>query len=248
MARTVVAPPLSVVKCLSEVCVWGFGVLFLSCACVCRCRGCCSLSVCVCVWPVDLFTPFPQALLAGLRELVHSYLFTASYSHLFHRPCWLVCASSFTASSSQLHIHSYLFTASYSSLSVCVCVTFDLFTPFPQALLAGLRERYTLLPLSTAGAAPHASFSHLGPYGASYYSYLWARSISIRVWRDAGFAESPLDGGAGRAWVERVLRYGDIYTQIYIYIYIYLYIYIYIYIYMYIYIYIYIYIYKLIDR
>jgi len=41
------------VKCLWEVFVWGFGVLFLLCACVCRCRGCCSLSVCVCV--CDLF-------------------------------------------------------------------------------------------------------------------------------------------------------------------------------------------------
>jgi len=49
VARTVVAPPSSVVKCLWEVFGWGFGVLFLSCACVCRCRGCCSLSVCVCV-------------------------------------------------------------------------------------------------------------------------------------------------------------------------------------------------------
>ena len=48
VARTVVAQPSSVVKCLWEVFVWGFGVLFLSCACVCRCRGCCSLSVCVC--------------------------------------------------------------------------------------------------------------------------------------------------------------------------------------------------------
>jgi len=45
VARTVVAPPSSVVKCLWEVFVWGFGLLFLSC--VCRCRGCCSLSVCV---------------------------------------------------------------------------------------------------------------------------------------------------------------------------------------------------------
>jgi len=52
VARTVVAPPSSVVKCLWEVFVWGFGVLFLSCVCVCvcvcRCRGCCSLPVCVC--------------------------------------------------------------------------------------------------------------------------------------------------------------------------------------------------------
>jgi len=39
--------PSSVVKCLREVFIWGFGVLFLSCVCVCRCRGCCSLSVCM---------------------------------------------------------------------------------------------------------------------------------------------------------------------------------------------------------
>ena len=56
VARTVVAPPSSVVKCLRWVFVWACGVLFLSCVCVgvggvvlCRC-------VCVCVWPVDLST------------------------------------------------------------------------------------------------------------------------------------------------------------------------------------------------
>jgi len=32
--RTVVAPPSSVVKCLWEVFVWGFGVLFLLCVSV----------------------------------------------------------------------------------------------------------------------------------------------------------------------------------------------------------------------
>jgi len=46
VAGTVVAPPSSVVKCLWEVFVWGFGVLFLPCVCVgvggvvlCRCVG-----------------------------------------------------------------------------------------------------------------------------------------------------------------------------------------------------------------
>jgi len=34
VARTVVAPPSSVVKCLWGVFIWGFGVLFLSCVCV----------------------------------------------------------------------------------------------------------------------------------------------------------------------------------------------------------------------
>jgi len=52
VARTVVAPPSSVVKCLWGVFVWEFGVLFLSCVCVCR--GCCSPSVCVCVCVCDL--------------------------------------------------------------------------------------------------------------------------------------------------------------------------------------------------
>jgi len=45
VARTVVAPPLSVVKCLWEVFVWG------SCrARVCRCRGCflCRCVLCAC--------------------------------------------------------------------------------------------------------------------------------------------------------------------------------------------------------
>jgi len=46
VARTVVAPPSSVVKCLWEVFVWG--VVLVVCVCVCVCHNCCSLSVCVC--------------------------------------------------------------------------------------------------------------------------------------------------------------------------------------------------------
>jgi len=49
VARTVVAPPSSVVKCLWEVLVWGFGVVFLSCACVSVSGVLFSLSLCVCV-------------------------------------------------------------------------------------------------------------------------------------------------------------------------------------------------------
>jgi len=45
VARTVVAPPSSVVKCLWVMFVWGVVLV----VCVCRCRGWCSLSVCVCV-------------------------------------------------------------------------------------------------------------------------------------------------------------------------------------------------------
>jgi len=53
VARTVVAPPSSVVKCLWEVFVWGVGVLFLSCACV-SVSGV-LFSVGVCVWDLFIF-------------------------------------------------------------------------------------------------------------------------------------------------------------------------------------------------
>jgi Zn-dependent oligopeptidase len=76
------------------------------------------------------------------------------------------------------------------------------------AILASLRARHTLVPLATEGAAPHASFVHLGPYGAAYYSYLFAQSIATRVWRDGGFADGAITGDAGHAWVELVLRHG----------------------------------------
>jgi len=49
VARTVVAPPSSVVKCLWEAVVWGVGVLFLSCACVPVSGVLFSVGVCVCV-------------------------------------------------------------------------------------------------------------------------------------------------------------------------------------------------------
>jgi len=49
VARTAVAPPSSVVKCLWEVFVWGCGMLFLSCACVCVGGGGVVLCVGVCV-------------------------------------------------------------------------------------------------------------------------------------------------------------------------------------------------------
>jgi len=47
VARTVVAPPSSVVKCMWVVFVWGFGVLFVSFACVSGVLF--SVSGCVCV-------------------------------------------------------------------------------------------------------------------------------------------------------------------------------------------------------
>jgi len=65
MARTVVAPPSSVVKRLWGV-VWGFGGLFLSCVCVCVCVGGVVLCRCVCVCVCDLLIFLQrQALTAG---------------------------------------------------------------------------------------------------------------------------------------------------------------------------------------
>jgi len=51
VALTVVAPPSSVDKCLWEVFVWGFGVLFLLCVCV----GVGGVVLCRCVCVCDLF-------------------------------------------------------------------------------------------------------------------------------------------------------------------------------------------------
>jgi len=55
VARTVVAPPSSVVKCLWEVFVGGFGVLFLSCVCVSVTGVLFSVGVCVCVCDLLIF-------------------------------------------------------------------------------------------------------------------------------------------------------------------------------------------------
>ena len=49
VARIVVAPPSSVVKCVWEVFAWGFGVLFLSCVCVSVSGVLFSIGVYVCV-------------------------------------------------------------------------------------------------------------------------------------------------------------------------------------------------------
>ena len=62
MARTVDAPPSSVVKCLWGVFVWGSGVLFWSCVCVSGVL----FSVGVCVCDLLIFLP-PAALCLWLR-------------------------------------------------------------------------------------------------------------------------------------------------------------------------------------
>ena len=107
VARTVVAPPSSVVKCLWEVFVWGFGVLFLSCVCVCVGIGGVVLCRCVCVCVCDrlicshlLFTPplFTGGDQIGhwARRVVHG---RPLHRRLFKKPITHVCTSLHTACS-----------------------------------------------------------------------------------------------------------------------------------------------------
>jgi len=53
----------------------------------------------------------------------------------------------------------------------------------------------------------HASFRHLASYGAGYYTYLWARSLSARIWHSL-FFPTPLERTAGERWCDAVLRHG----------------------------------------
>jgi len=63
-----------------------------------------------------LFTPVPQALLASVRELIHSFFFTASYSQLpIHSFLFTPFPQALLAGLREL-IHNFLFTASYSHL------------------------------------------------------------------------------------------------------------------------------------
>ena len=69
-----------------------------------------------------------------------------------------------------------------------------------------LTEEHTALP-ADGGSRWHASFRHLASYGGGYYTYLWARSLSRRVWRRA-FQHDPFCARAGERWCESVLRHG----------------------------------------
>jgi Zn-dependent oligopeptidase len=77
------------------------------------------------------------------------------------------------------------------------------------ALVRTLTEAHTRLPLEPTERAPrwHGGFRHLAGYAAGYYTYLWAQSISQRVWHSA-FAAEPLRREAGERWCDEVLRHG----------------------------------------
>ena len=65
-----------------------------------------------------------------------------------------------------------------------------------------------MLPLEPSSCPTwHASFRHLASYGAGYYTYLWARALSRRIWRHS-FEDEPLNAAAGSRWMQTVLRHG----------------------------------------
>jgi intermediate peptidase len=76
-------------------------------------------------------------------------------------------------------------------------------------LVHALTAAHTVLPLepSASAASWHGTFRHLAAYGTGYYTYLWARSMSQRVWRRC-FDDEPLRAGAGARWCEHVLHHG----------------------------------------
>ena len=72
-----------------------------------------------------------------------------------------------------------------------------------------LTVAHTLLPVRPDGESStwHGAFRHLASYGAGYYTYLWARSLSMRVWHTC-FESQPLRREGGKRWCRDVLRHG----------------------------------------
>ena len=111
MARTVPAPPLSVVECLWEVLVWGFGVLFLSCVCVSVSGVLFSVGVCVCVTCSSFYTAFIYTLPFPTEQYPPQVSETVHYLHHSHR---LIHTASFTPRYSHRHIHTISFNPPHS--------------------------------------------------------------------------------------------------------------------------------------
>jgi mitochondrial intermediate peptidase len=65
---------------------------------------------------------------------------------------------------------------------------------------------YPALP-SDSRVSPQYTFSHLFPYGASYYSYLFDRAIADKVWKEL-FERDPLSREAGERFKQEVLKWG----------------------------------------
>uniref|UniRef100_A0A383VSJ1 Peptidase M3A/M3B catalytic domain-containing protein n=1 Tax=Tetradesmus obliquus TaxID=3088 RepID=A0A383VSJ1_TETOB len=64
-----------------------------------------------------------------------------------------------------------------------------------SSVWSSLAAQHASLP-PPAGTCPQARFNHLTIYGASYYSYLYARCLSEAIW-ETHLAADPLDASAG---------------------------------------------------
>jgi mitochondrial intermediate peptidase len=70
-------------------------------------------------------------------------------------------------------------------------------------------KEYSLFPAlpPDSKVTLQTSFTHLFPYGASYYSYLFDRAIAAKVWKDV-FENDPLSREAGEKYLQEVLKWG----------------------------------------
>jgi mitochondrial intermediate peptidase len=70
-------------------------------------------------------------------------------------------------------------------------------------------KEYSLFPAlpPDSKVTLQTSFTHLFPYGASYYSYLFDRAIAAKVWKDV-FEDDPLSREAGEKYLQEVLKWG----------------------------------------
>jgi mitochondrial intermediate peptidase len=70
-------------------------------------------------------------------------------------------------------------------------------------------REYSLFPAlpPDSRVTPQTNFSHLFPYGASYYSYLFDRAIAAKVWKEV-FESDPLSREAGEKYLQEVLKWG----------------------------------------
>ena len=70
-------------------------------------------------------------------------------------------------------------------------------------------KQYSLFPALPANSTVtlQTNFTHLFPYGASYYSYLFDRAIAAKVWKEV-FEHDPLSRDAGEKYLQEVLKWG----------------------------------------
>jgi mitochondrial intermediate peptidase len=68
---------------------------------------------------------------------------------------------------------------------------------------------YSLFPPlpSDSKVTLQAGFTHLFPYGASYYSYLVDRAIAAKIWKEI-LEQDPLSREAGEKYLQEVLKWG----------------------------------------